>query len=120
MSLRTRSLKIAVICALVGSSLVSALVGLAAASPIGATGPPSTSPVEGGSEGSNQGIELVGGLGTGGQPDDIPRELVIADARFLFDRIVPLSRQELVRIAQEQETIAYARAEEGPFPAIYL
>ena len=35
-------------------------------------------------------------------------ELVIADARFLFDRMVPLSRQELARVAQEQETIAYA------------
>ena len=45
---------------------------------------------------------------------------MIADARFLFDRIVPLSRQELFRVAQEQETIAYARTEEGPFAAIYL
>ena len=45
---------------------------------------------------------------------------MIADARFLFDRFVPLSRQELFRVAQEQETIAYARTEEGPFPAVYV
>ena len=68
----------------------------------------------------DQGIELVDGLGNGGQPDGLPRELVIADARFLFDRFVPLSRQELFRVAQEQETIAYARTEEGPFAAIYV
>src|SRR6266508_1791318 len=113
--MRTRSLNIAVICALVGL-LVSVLMGLLVASgPIGAVGPPGTPPAQDG----NQGIELVDGLGNGGQPDDIPRELVIAEARFLFDRIVPLSRQELVRVAQEQENIAYATTEECPFAAIY-
>ena len=79
-------------------------------------GPPSSPP----GQQVDQGIELVDGLGNGGQPEGLPRELVIADARFLFDRIVPLSRQELFRVAQEQETIAYARTEEGPFAAIYL
>jgi hypothetical protein len=102
---------------LVGSLLASVLMGqLAVASPIAAAGPPSTPP---GQE-NDQGIELVDGLGNGGQSDDLPRELVIADARFLFDRMVPLSRQELARVAQEQETIAYATTEEGPFAAIYL
>ena len=78
-------------------------------------GPPSSPPGQ-----VDRGIELVDGLGSGGQPEGVPRELVIADARFLFDRVVPLSRQELFRVAQEQETIAYARTEEGPFAAIYL
>ena len=118
--MRTRSLNI-VVCALVGSFLATALIGhLDASGRIGAAAPPSTAPAEDGAVGGNQGIVLVDGLGSGGQPDDIPREIVIADARFLFDRIVPLSRQELVRIAQEQETIAYARSEEGPFAAVYL
>ncbi len=79
-------------------------------------GPPSSPP----GQQVDQGIELVDGLGNGGQPEGLPREVVIADARFLFDRIVPLSRQELFRVAQEQETIAYARTEEGPFAAIYV
>ena len=52
--------------------------------------------------------------------DGLPREIGVGDARFLFDRIVPLRRQDLVRIAQEQSTIAYARTEQGPFAAIYL
>ena len=111
----TRSIKTAVVCTLVGSVLTLFVGQLAAASTDVVAGPPSSPPGQ-----VDRGIELVDGLGSGGQPDGVPRELVIADARFLFDRVVPLSRQELFRVAQEQETIAYARTEEGPFAAIYL
>jgi hypothetical protein len=113
---RTRSVKIAVVCTLVGSVFAPLLGQLAGASPSAVAGPPSSPP----GQQVDQGIESVDGLGNGGQPEGLPRELVIADARFLFDRLVPLSRQELFRVAQEQETIAYARTEEGPFAAIYL
>jgi hypothetical protein len=113
----TRSIKIAVVCTLVGSVLAALLGQFAAASPSAVAGPPSSPP---GQQEAGQGIELVDGLGNGGQPEGLPREVVIADARFLFDRIVRLSREELLRVAQEQETIAYARTEEGPFAAIYL
>ena len=112
----TRSVKTAVVCTLVGGVLTLLLGQLAAATPALAAAPPSSPP----GQRPDQGIELVDGLGDGGQPDGLAREIVIADARFLFDRIVPLSRQELFRVAQEQETIAYARTEQGPFPAIYL
>ena len=135
-----RSVRFAVVCTLVGSVLAPMLAALAAASPTPAAGPPSSpppgppsSPPPGPSSSPppgppssppgqqvDQGIELVDGLGNGGQPEGLPREVVIADARFLFDRIVPLSRQELFRVAQEQETIAYSRTEESPFTAIYL
>ena len=122
--MRTRSVKIAVVCTLVGSVLAPSLGQFAAASPSAVAGPPSSPPPGPPSsppgQQVDQGIELVDGLGNGGQPEGLPREVVIADARFLFDRIVPLSRQELFRVAQEQETIAYARTEEGPFAAIYL
>ena len=111
-----RSVKIAVVCTLVGSVLTPLVGQLAAASPTPLAGPPSSPP----GQQADQGIELVDGLGNGGQPEDLPRELVIAGARFLFDRFVPLSRQDLFGVAQEQETIAYARTEEGPFAAIYL
>jgi hypothetical protein len=113
---RTRSVKIAVVCTLVGSVFAPLLGQLAGASPSAVAGPPSSPP----GQQVDQGIESVDGLGNGGQPEGLPRELVIAGARFLFDRLVPLSRQELFRVAQEQETIAYARTEEGPFAAIYL
>ena len=130
--MRTRSVKIAVVCTLVGSVLAPSLGQFVSASPSAVAGPPSSPPPGPPSspppgppssppgQQVDQGIELVDGLGNGGQPEGLPREVVIADARFLFDRIVPLSRQELFRVAQEQETIAYARTEEGPFAAIYL
>ena len=53
-------------------------------------------------------------------PSSCQREIVIAGERFLFDRIVSLGGQELVRIAQEQEIIASARTEQGPFDAVYV
>ena len=65
-------------------------------------------------------MELVEGLGDGGQPENLPREVVLGGDRFLFDRVVPLRRQDLVRVAQESSTIAYARAETAPFDTIYL
>ena len=111
MSSRTRPVNIAVVCAVVGSLLTATVTGhVAATGPIAATSPPSAPPAQNGT----QGIELVQDLGDGGQPDGLPREVGVGDARFLFDRIVPLRRQDLVRIAQEQSTIAYARTEQAP------
>ena len=112
---RVRS--IAVVCALAGSLLAAPLPAGRRGGPVAAAGPPSYAarPRTARRESSSS-----TGLGNGGQPDDFPAKLVIAGARFLFDRIVPLSRQDLCRIAQEQETIAYARTEQGPFAAIYL
>ena len=117
MSSRTRPVNIAVVCAVVGSLLTATVIGhVAAAGPIAATSPPSAPPAQNGT----QGIELGQDLGDGGQPDGLPREIGVGDARFLFDRIVPLRRQDLVRIAQEQSTIAYARTEQAPYAAVYL
>ncbi|WP_193615425.1 hypothetical protein [Desertimonas flava] len=81
-----------------------------------ATAPPPSPP----GQPAGQDMELVTGLGEGGQPDSVPREIVVAGARFLFDRMVPVSRQDLIRVAQSQANIAYARTEEGPFSALYL
>src|SRR5690242_3438766 len=40
-------------------------------------------------------------LGNGGQPEDFPREVTIDGARFLFDRMVPATRQDLIPVAQD-------------------
>src|SRR5262245_56682027 len=99
MSEPTGSLSTVVFRPLVGTLLAALVVGqLATASPLAAAGPPSSPP-----GGGVPGIELVDGVGNGGQPEDLPREIVIDGARFLFDRVVRLSRQELVRVAQERE-----------------
>src|SRR3954451_23681121 len=117
MSSRTRPVNIAVVCAVAGSLLAATGTGhVAAARPLFATSPPSAPPAPNGT----QGIELGGDLGNGGQPEGLPREIGVTGARFLFDRIVPLRRQDLVRIAQEQSTIAYARTEQAPYAAVYL
>src|SRR6476469_5441804 len=117
MSSRTRPVNIAVVCAVVGTLFTATVTGhVAATAPIAATSPPSAPPDQNGT----QGIELGQDLGDGGQPDGLPREVGVGDARFLFDRIVPLRRQDLVRIAQEQSTIAYASTEQGPYAAVYL
>lgn len=71
-------------------------------------------------QGNGLPVELGENLGAGGQPDGLPREIIVGGARFLFDRIVPLSRQELTRVAQEQELIVYARSDAGPFAEIYV
>jgi hypothetical protein len=115
MSARSRPLTIVGAHTLVATGLaLTALVAFA--SPVDGAGPPSTPP---GQEGGQE-LEIGEGLVSSGQPADLPLEILIDDARFLFDRMVPLSRQELVRVAQQQETIAYARTEQGPYPAIYL
>ena len=109
--MRTRFFSLAA-CALASVLLAAPTSGHSSA-------PPSTPPADDGT-GGVPGIELVDGLGNGGQPEGLPREIVIEDVRYLFDRVVPLSRQELARIAQEQDTIAFAKTETGPFTAIYL
>jgi hypothetical protein len=65
-------------------------------------------------------IQIGEDLGNGGQPDGLPRELTVGDARYLFDRVVPLRRQDLNRIAQDGPVIVYARSGEGPFDALYV
>ena len=58
--------------------------------------------------------------GNGGQPEGLPRELIFGDARFLFDRLVTLDRQDLVLVAQGDPFIVYARADQPPFDRIYV
>ncbi len=133
--MRSRSLTITVIVAIVTSLLVplfashvATAMPLANGSLVRAQDDDDATPEDGGIEpaddqpgqGPGEGIELVPDLGNGGQPEGVTREIVIGGSRFLFDRIVPLSRQDLSRIAQEQDVIAYAAGEAGPFEAVYL
>ncbi|CAN5826301.1 hypothetical protein BH24CHL4_BH24CHL4_12590 [soil metagenome] len=78
-----------------------------------------TPPVEDG-QGDVPGIEITVGLATANQPAEYPREVLIEGARYLFDRLVPLDRNELNRVAQEGPIIAYARIEQGPFDVLYI
>ncbi len=58
--------------------------------------------------------------GDGGQPEGLPRELIVGDVRYLFDRLVALDQQDLVRVAQDGPFIVYARGEQSPFDRIYV
>ncbi len=58
--------------------------------------------------------------GDGGQPEGLPRELIVGDVRYLFDRLVTLERQDLIRVAQDGPFIVYARGEQPPFDRIYV
>lgn len=80
---------------------------------------PTEAPVEE-AQGDLPGIEITAGLGTPNQPAEYPREIVIDGARYLFDRLVPLDRNQLTAVAQEGETSAYAKSEQGPFDMLYL
>lgn len=116
MSIRARGVPW-VVGALIGGSLGLALVaGASLAAPLASSVPSTTPPTEP----AVPGIELVDGLGDGGQPEGLRREIVIEGARFLFDRVVPLDRQELTLIAREQETMAYARVAGDPLAPVYL
>lgn len=65
-------------------------------------------------------LELAEDIGNGGQPEDLPREIVLDGSRYLFDRTVPLRRQDLTRVAQTGPVIAYAIGEDGPFDAVFI
>lgn len=69
---------------------------------------------------SGSGVQISENLGNSSQQPDYPREIVVGEARYLFDRIVPLRRQDLQRIAQVKSLIVYARSAQGPFDRIYV
>ena len=76
---------------------------------------------EQGQEQGNGGVlEANFALGNGGQPQDFPREVTIDGARFLFDRMVPATRQDLNPVAQDGPIQALATTDAPPFDAIYL
>jgi hypothetical protein len=66
------------------------------------------------------GIELIEGLGEGGQPAEYPREIVVEGGRYLFDRLLPFAPPGLEVVAEEGEVVAYARGTSIPFDAVYL
>nr|MBA3378700.1 hypothetical protein [Chloroflexia bacterium] len=65
-------------------------------------------------------ITIGDNLGNGAQPEGLPREIGVGDARFLFDRLVPLNAESLVRIAENPELVVYAASEAAPFDAVYV
>src|SRR5215217_5846494 len=50
---------------------------------------------------------------------EYPLSLTLQGQQFLFDRLVPLDRNTLERIADRDDLAIYARTETGPFDAIY-
>jgi len=65
-------------------------------------------------------IQISANLGNSSQQPDYPQEIMVGGARYLFDRIVPLQRQDLQRIAQVKSLSVYARNEQAPFDTIYV
>src|SRR5688500_547911 len=100
--------------------MIGAMVTVAA--PVSAQDQPPTIEPSDGAQGAGNGgtLEANFELGDGGQPEDFPREVTIAGARFLFDRMVPASRQDLIPVANEGPIQAFATSDAAPFDAIYL
>ena len=65
-------------------------------------------------------VQVSANLGNNTQQPDYPQEIVIGTARYLFDRIVPLSPQDLNQIAQGQSLLVFAREQQEPFGMIYV
>ena len=55
----------------------------------------------------------------GGPPRDLTTELVVGETRYLFDRVVPVRRQDLTQIGAAEPLIVYARGDQPPFDRIY-
>jgi hypothetical protein len=85
------------------------------------SGQPTIQPSDGvqGADNGNT-LETNFELGNGGQPEDFPREITIDGARFLFDRMVPATRPDLIPVAQDGPIQAFATTDIAPFDAIYL
>ncbi|HET9661315.1 MAG TPA: hypothetical protein VFP05_13345 [Thermomicrobiales bacterium] len=84
-------------------------------------GPPTIQPSDGAQDAANENtLETNFELGSGGQPEDFPREVTVDGARFIFDRMVPATRQDLIPVAQEGPIQAFATTDVAPFDAIYL
>ena len=85
-------------------------------------GPPTIQPSDGVQDsGQREGsLETNFDLGNGGQPEDFPREVSVDGARFLFDRMVPATRQDLIPVAQDGPIQAFATTDVAPFDALYL
>ncbi|MBA2468766.1 MAG: hypothetical protein H0V37_05125 [Chloroflexia bacterium] len=65
-------------------------------------------------------VEASDDLGDGGQPEGLPREIVVGDARFLYDRSVPLDPEALSVVDESESLTVYAATDEGPFDAVYV
>ncbi|MBA3275286.1 MAG: hypothetical protein H0T72_05790, partial [Chloroflexia bacterium] len=65
-------------------------------------------------------VEAGDDLGDGGQPEGLPREIVVGDARYLYDRSVPLDPATLAVVAESDSLTVYAATDEGPFDAVYV
>ncbi len=65
-------------------------------------------------------VQVSANLGNNIQQPDYPQEIVIGTAQYLFDRIVPLSPQDLNQIAQGQSLLVFAREQQEPFGMIYV
>src|SRR4051794_26380 len=75
---------------------------------------------QGQGQGNGGTLETNFELGNGGQPEDFPREVTVDGARFVFDRMVPATRQDLIPVAQDGPIQAFATTDVAPFDAIYL
>lgn len=108
---------------LISLSVLMSAMGFIA-TPLGAQdqdGPPTIQPSDDGQAAAEGGTLAVNfELGNGGQPEDFPREVTIDGARFLFDRMVPATRQDLIPVAQDGAIQALALSDAAPFDAIYL
>ena len=100
--------------------MLGAMVSIA--TPVAAHNQPPTIEPSDGAQGAGNGgtLEANFELGSGGQPEDFPREVTIDGARFLFDRMVPATRQDLIPVAQDGPIQALATSDVAPFDAIYL
>ncbi len=65
-------------------------------------------------------IQISANLGNNAQYPDYPQEIMVGQARYLFDRIVPLRPQDLTQIAQAQSLLVYAHEQQEPFGTIYV
>ena len=51
---------------------------------------------------------------------DYPTSVTVEEVSYIFDREVPLERQDLTRVEQNAEVQIFARSETGPFDAVYV
>jgi hypothetical protein len=141
--MRTRSFTVAIVLILLSSLLASSVpfARQGDASPLDASGsiraraqgtesasPPAIEPDDGDTasqatppiDAGELSLEIGDDLGDGGQPEGLPREVEVGDARYLFDRIVPGQGENLIPVAQNETLIAYAATSDGPFASVYL
>ena len=118
--MRSRSLSLAGILLLAFSLLAPmAMLSRGAVAETDAS-PPPIEPVDDEAPSGGLELQLIEDLGDGGQPDGLPREIVVGEDRFLFDRIVPRDFEGLTEVALADAVVAFAATTEAPFETIYL